>query len=96
MNRRKQRANGRTGLWQDTPDTGFTPAEQLPAELDGPTPFTRRCPHCHAAPRQPCTFPSRRRGGRRNLPGYHPARIENPQVNASQEVPKVADPQENP
>lgn len=93
MTRRKGRANLRTGLWQDTVEAPYVPADQLP---DGDTPFTRRCPACHAAPRQPCTRPSRRRGGRAQLSGYHPARIENPQVNASQEVPKVADPQENP
>ncbi|WP_455423568.1 zinc finger domain-containing protein [Amycolatopsis roodepoortensis] len=51
---------------------------RFPADLDGPTPFTRPCPYCHAAPRQPCTRPSRRRGGRVELRGYHDSRVYPP------------------
>lgn len=73
MNRRKGRANLRTGLWQDLPDAAYVPAQHLPPEAET-SPLLRECPHCHAAPRQPCTAPSHQRGGRRNLRGYHDSR----------------------
>jgi hypothetical protein len=72
MTRRKGRANGRTGLWQDTPD-GPIPAQHLPPEL-ATSPLLRECPACHAAPRQRCTRPAR--GGRKTLKKFHPARTE--------------------
>jgi hypothetical protein len=75
--RRKTRANGRTGLWQDTPTEAYVPAHDLRIEQET-SPLLRECPACHAAPRQRCTSPSRRGGGRRNLKGYHPSRKENP------------------
>ncbi|MFD5245044.1 hypothetical protein ACFWIW_10895 [Amycolatopsis sp. NPDC058340] len=73
MSRRRGRANLRTGLWQDLPGEGFVAAEDLPDEL-ATSPLLRECPHCHAAPRQPCTAASHRRGGRRQLRGYHDSR----------------------
>lgn len=76
MNRARGRANLRYGLWQDTPD-GPLPAENHPPPVDGGTPFTRHCTACGAAPRQPCTRPSR--GGRKNLRSYHPTRCQPPQ-----------------
>lgn len=78
MTRRRGRANLRTGLWQDTVDAPFVPAENLPDEL-ATSPLLRDCPACHAAPRQRCTRAGR--GGRVPLRGYHPARTtdqENP------------------
>lgn len=79
MTRRKGRANGRQGLWQDLPDTGFVPAHDLRIE-EQTSPLLRPCPACHAAPRQPCTRPGR--GGRKPLRDnnhkstYHPSRID--------------------
>lgn len=69
MTRRgKPRGNtGRYGLFNN-PDT---PDSQL-----GDNPLTRPCPHCKAAPRQPCTSPSRHTGGRRNLHTFHPSRTD--------------------
>ncbi len=75
MTRHKGYANGRTGLWQDTPEQPYVPAHDLRIE-EQTSPLTRACPHCHAAPRQPCTSPSRRPGGRRNLSGYHASRLD--------------------
>jgi hypothetical protein len=72
--RRRQRIFGRDGLWQDTPEAPYVPAENLQPE--GTTPFLRRCPACHAAPRQPCTRPGR--GGRKALRGYHDSRCTPP------------------
>lgn len=77
MTRRKQRANGRDGLYQELPGIGLVPAENLPPEL-ATSPLLRECPACHAAPRQRCTRPSR--GGRRTLAGYHPSRTTEPET----------------
>lgn len=46
--------------------------ELIPGEIRD-NPRTRRCRHCRARPGEPCTVPARG-GGRRPLPGYHPAR----------------------
>jgi len=73
--RRKQRANGRTGLWQDTPSEAYVPAHDLRIEQET-SPLLRECPACHAAPRQRCTRAAH--GGRKPLKGYHPSRKENP------------------
>ena len=85
MNRPKARANGRVGLWQDVPGTGPVPADQLPPEAQL-SPKRRRCPACKANPGEACTSPSRRRGGRRNLKGYHASRL-NPSKIDTQETP---------
>jgi hypothetical protein len=75
MTPRKHRAYGRSGLFEygldgdvhDVPDN----------------PRLRPCPPpkgCGAAPGQPCTSPSMRPGGRRELKGhYHDARTQEPQ-----------------
>jgi len=75
MTRRKGRANGAAGLWRDTPDQPYVPAHDLRIEQET-SPLLRKCPACHAQPRQPCTRAAR--GGRRALKGYHPSRKENP------------------
>lgn len=79
MTRRKGRANLRQGLWQDTPEQAYVPATELRFEEET-SPLLRECPACGAPPRQRCTSPSRRPGGRRNLRNYHPSRT-NPQEN---------------
>jgi len=73
--RRKHHANGRTGLWQDTPDQPYVAAHDLRIEQET-SPLLRECPACHAQPRQRCTRAAR--GGRKPLTGYHPSRKENP------------------
>lgn len=76
MTRRKQHANGRAGLWQDTTTQPYVPAHDLRIEQEA-SPLTRPCDFCHAAPRQPCTRPAR--GGRKPLTGWHPTRLNPPQ-----------------
>ncbi|MEV6879692.1 hypothetical protein [Amycolatopsis sp. NPDC051128] len=85
MTRHKDRANLRQGLWQDTAEQQYVPAHELRFEEEA-SPLLRACSACGAAPRQPCTRPSRRTGtGRTELrdhnhkPSYHPSRKqENP------------------
>lgn len=69
MTRRPSRAGrSRDGLF-------WTPTGQ--AEIQD-NPLLRPCPACKAAPRQACTSPSRRRGGRRDLKTVHDSRRTHP------------------
>lgn len=70
MTRQRGRANGRTGLWQDTPSDPYVPAADLPPELTA-NPLSVACPW------QPCKAPIRRtcvnHRGKPRTP--HPGRI---------------------
>lgn len=83
MSRTRGRANRRDGLWQDTPAQAFVPAHDLRIEQET-SPLTRPCKACGAQPRQRCTRAGR--GGRVELKGYHPSRL-NPSETETQENP---------
>jgi hypothetical protein len=64
--------DGRFGLFDNDP------VGDAEAEIRD-NPLLRPCGHCHAAPRQPCSSPSRQRGGRRLLHGLHDSRLHIPE-----------------
>jgi hypothetical protein len=68
---RKHRVHGRNGLFEFDLEGGVRDVPD--------NPLCRRCPTCAAAPRQQCTSPSMRPGGRRTITRYHDARTQTPQ-----------------